>query len=342
MFRAIAAKDIDAWLAGLADTAEVLVPQRRPGGDVALAPLGRGERAGDYIRLDESPKRILLPQTDDLVRFEAGRGEPVLDQTQRILFGLRPCDAAAVAILDEFFAREYADPHYLARRKRMLLIVCACRRSGESCFCVSAGTGPVAAEGFDVQMFEIGGTWIAQAGTKAGEELIARGGRLFADPPKDVERRLDRFRRNAEDSQEVRLDLARARQIVREGAEPEGFWRSVAERCLMCGGCAYVCPTCACYDVADRPVGPGQGTRRRIWDTCILAGFTREAGGHNPRAEQPLRCSHRYQHKLSGSDSPARPFRCVGCGRCVDACLTRMGIITVLEELLEQTDSKKM
>lgn len=341
MIKAIATNSIDGWLKRLSAQAVVFVPQRRTGGDVVLEPMQPGRRAAHYRRLAESPKRILLPQVDELVRFEANRGRPVLDETQRILFGLRPCDAAAVAILDEFFSRDFADPNYLARRRHMRLIVAACPESAESCFCLSAGTGPVAADGFDVQLFDLGEIHLAAAGTEEGKALMARGGELFGDPPPDAQQQLAEFRRKSEAAQQTHLDLDRVRKIIRDRAEPAHFWEGVADRCLMCGGCAYLCPTCTCYDVADQPTGPGQGVRRRLWDTCVLGGFTREASGHNPREPQSLRCAHRYLHKLGGSDSSERPFRCVGCGRCADTCITRLGMIRVVTELLEGVAGSK-
>jgi len=338
MIKTIATDSIDDWLERLRSGAKVFVPQQRQGGDVVLEPMGRASRVADYIRLAESPKRILLPQVDDLVCFEEGRGRAQLDRTERILFGLRPCDAAAVMILDEFFSRDYADPNYLARRQHMKLIVVACRESQESCFCVSAGTGPVAGEGFDVQLFDFGEVHLAEAGTEAGENLMARGGDLLTDPPEDAREKIEQFRRKSRDAQKLTLDLDRIREIIRNHAEPADFWEKVAQRCFMCGGCAYLCPTCTCYNIVDRPEAPGRGVRRRLWDTCVLGGFTREASGHNPREELSLRCAHRYLHKLGSSNPPLGAIRCVGCGRCADVCITRMGLIRVAEELLEQVD----
>ena len=222
----------------------------------------------------------------------------------------------------------------------MRLIVSACMESEETCFCVSAGSGPVAVDGFDVQMFDMGPTHLAQSGTPAGEALIARGGELFTDPGPDAEQRRKEFQQKAQAGQKVRLDLERARKIIVDHAEPKGFWEKVSDLCLMCGGCSYQCPTCTCYNIVDRPTGPGKGVRQRLADTCVLGGFTREASGHNPRGAHSLRCGHRYLHKLGGSDIKSRPYRCVGCGRCASTCITRLGLIRVVEDLLKQTAGK--
>jgi sulfhydrogenase subunit beta (sulfur reductase) len=340
VIRAIHTSSIDQWLERLSTEALVFVPQRRAGGDVALGPLGQGARIADYGRLAESPKRILLPQMDDLVRFEDHQGQPALDRTERILFGLRPCDTAAVAVLDEFFGRDYPDPNYQTRRSHMRLIAVACLRSEDTCFCLATETGPIAVDGFDVQLFDLGEIHLAEVQTDAGEAMVARGGELFNDPGPDAQRQLAEFRRRSEATQTLHLDLRRVRRIIAEHGEPPDFWQKVSDQCLMCGGCAYVCPTCTCYNIVDRPVAVGRGVRQRLWDTCVLSGFTREAGGRNPRQLHSSRCAHRYLHKLGGSDIPGRSYRCVGCGRCAQACIARMGIIRVVNDLLKQTSGE--
>jgi len=330
---------IDEWLARLAAEAEVLVPQRRTDGAVTLAPMAEGERTGDYRVLHESPRRILMPQSDEIVRFEAGAARAVLDDRTRVLFGLRPCDAAAVAILDEFFGRDYADPNYQARRRRTALIVVACEDADDACFCASTQTGPVAETGFDLQLFPTGSDHLVQVGSDRGAALVDAGGQLFTEAGAKAQGRLAAFRRRAEQAQQARVDLARARQILLAREEPEGFWQSIADRCLMCGGCAYLCPTCTCYDVTDTVQAAASGPRRRSWDTCVLEGFTRESSGHNPRGPQAARCAHRYLHKI-GEGGAGFPFRCVGCGRCAEACLNDLSLRAVASELLRQVDAK--
>lgn len=340
LMKQISTKDIGAWLARLNEKAAVYVPIELPGGGAALDRLSSGPIVRNYIRLAEAPKRILFPQDDDIVKFDAGRASAVLDRTDRIIFGLRPCDAAAIAITDEFFSRDRGDPNYLARRKRMLLIVCACRKSQDTCFCASARSGPVAAGGFDVQIFDFGETTLVETGSEQGGKLIEAGGELFRDAPANAAEMIREFADSAAASQR-KLDLDRARKIIDSYGEPEGFWEKIGDRCLMCAGCAFICPTCTCYNIADSVTGSSEkagetasGVRRRIWDSCVLGGFTREASGHNPRGKQWVRCAHRYQHKLGGMDLPEGQFRCVGCGRCADACITNLGIISVIEELL--------
>lgn len=341
--RAIQPEKIDAWLDALAQAATVYTPQQRVGGDIILAPRGeQGPRRSDYRTTANSPRDILLPQGDEIVRFDAGRGEARLDTTDRVVYGVRPCDAAAVAVADELFLGEPVDPNYAARRNRMKMIVVACEDSAEGCFCISTRTGPVAVAGFDVQLYDLGDVLLAEPGTEAGQALIDAGGERFTDPPVGWEDRLEGFRRRAEEAQPKRYDLDRVRELIDNYDEPEDFWREIAHQCLICAGCAYICPTCTCYNIVDvvEDKDAGRGQRKRLWDSCVLGGFTKEASGHNPRAHHWVRCAHRYQHKLGESSLKDGRFHCVGCGRCVRACISDVGILYVVERLLE-SDAQK-
>lgn len=335
--KTIATGSVDHWLQRLSSQAEVLVPTRNAAGDVVLAPR-RGPAEMSFRRLHESPKRVLLPQTDDLVDFEGGKARAKMDRTQRVLFALRPCDCQAIAALDAVFGRDVADPHYKARRERMGLIVVACRESEDTCFCAATGSGPVARDGFDVQLVPAGDVYLVVIGSETGRQLVEAGGELFAEGPDDVLETIETCRRRAMETQPARPDLHRAQKLLGQVA-PE-FWQKLADACLTCGGCAYVCPTCTCYNIADRPVAEHTGVRQRLWDSCVLEGFFREASGHNPYGAQSSRCLRRYVHKLGGSDVSGQSFRCVGCGRCIAACISGLGMIRVVQELLESEVSR--
>jgi ferredoxin len=337
--------DVEPWLRELAKDCLVYVPTERAGGDVAYELLGEGKFVLDFGRLTESPKRLLFPQVDPLLRWKQMHAEPVIDETERIVFGLRACDAAAVTILDAFFMRDYGDPSYQARRSHTRLVVLACEESEESCFCSGTRTGPVLSQGFDLQMFPDGDGYVVEAGSEAGEKMLRDHAKWFKQPPRDWRARRDALAKRVAAGQPV-IDFGRAVEILRRHEESEGFWEDVARKCLVCGGCAYLCPTCTCFTFFERADGPGEqgaksGHRVRIWDSCILEGFTREAGGHNPFPEQRMRCARRYEHKLTGSELESFPYRCVGCGRCVATCLSRLGMIRVVRELLEKEKAGK-
>ena len=110
------------------------------------------------------------------------------------------------------------------------------------------------------------------------------------------------------------------------------MYEPIAERCIYCGGCLYVCPTCSCFHVFDE-IKAGSGVRYRNWDACVFEGYTREASGHNPRLEKSSRTCRRYEHKLKYDYLTTGMSGCVGCGRCLSACPVNIGMSQVIEEV---------
>ncbi len=326
---------VSDWLVELAREVEVWAPMARSAEDVVLAPFDPEKLTLDYGRLTEPVRRLFFPQRDTIFEFAEDKIEGHYDTTRRIVFGLRPCDARALALLDDFFTRNFEDPHYLSRRQNSILIVGACREPESTCFCEAAGGGPVAEAGFDLQFFDFGDYYLVPVGSEAGEKLVSERADIFKEPPRDFAHALTEFRKQASAKFAAELDMERAAELVRGSTDLEEFWQSVAARCMMCGSCAYLCPTCTCFEVYDRVAAPGKGERVRIWDSCVFAGYTREASGHNPRAEQHQRCVRRYEHKLESPQSPLCHYRCVGCGRCVDACMSGLGMTNIIKELLD-------
>ncbi len=114
-----------------------------------------------------------------------------------------------------------------------------------------------------------------------------------------------------------------------DGNFDSDYWDEISLRCLGCGACSYLCPTCHCFDIVDETTWKG-GERRRNWDCCSFGLFTKHASGHNPRAEQAARCRQRVMHKFKYFPERFGTLACVGCGRCVRACGVGQGLPTVL------------
>jgi hypothetical protein len=119
-----------------------------------------------------------------------------------------------------------------------------------------------------------------------------------------------------------------------EGKVDKNIWEELGQRCFSCGGCSYVCPTCSCFDVMDLPKSNDEYNRVRTWDSCMFAGFTKEASGHNPRLEKKDRVYRRYYHKLSYQYVEKNETHgCVGCGRCIVTCLGHIDMPIVVEKI---------
>lgn len=293
------------------------------------------------------PKRFVFPHIDRLLTIKRSKGDlqidPCYEEPKRAIFGIRSCDLAGIDHLDRFYlGREFRDIYYENRRKNLVLINVVCTDPendiGEECFCVCADTGPAARDHFDLQLMDLGEEFMAVAGSAAGEVL-------FADPifkkgtPAHVAKRRDILADVRKKFKPLTTSwFSAAVQFVSEGEIQDKTWEEIGNRCLECGGCTYVCPACTCFTVTDRQVGPDEFERVRIWDSCGFSGFTRMAGGFNPRRAVHDRRNRRFFRKLAHYFIQRElSMACIGCGRCAAVCHGDIGMPSVVEMVRRAT-----
>ena len=286
------------------------------------------------------PKRFVFPHMERLLTIRRKNGEihfePRYEEPKRAIFGIRSCDLAGIYHLDRFYlGREFRDVYYENHRKNLFLVNVVCsdpeRDISEDCFCVCTDTGPAAREHFDLQLMDLGNEFMAVAGSAAGEALLAEP--IFRKGTEaHVARRhaiLDETRRRFKT---MTSWFSATVRYVSQGEILEKTWEEIGNRCLECGGCTYVCPACTCFTVTDRQVGPNEFERVRVWDACALSGFTRMAGGFNPRRAVHDRRNRRFFRKLAHYFIQRElSMACVGCGRCAAVCHGDVGMPTVVE-----------
>ncbi len=292
------------------------------------------------------PKRFVLPPLERLLKIHKRAGqisiEPSYDESKRAIFGIRSCDVAGIQHLDRFYlGREFRDIYYEKHRQNLLLVNVVCtdaeRDIGEECFCVCADTGPAARKGFDLQLMDLGGEFMAVAGTPAGEALLAdplfkQGTEAQAGKRRSL---LDEVRKHFKTTTSWFSATVR---YVSQGDILEKTWEEIGNCCVECGGCTYVCPACTCFSVSDRQVAPEEIERVRVWDSCALGGFTRMAGGHNPRRAVHDRRNRRFFRKLAQYFIQRElSMACVGCGRCAAVCHGDIGMPSVVETIRRAT-----
>lgn len=312
---------------------EVVAP-RNVGGDLLYMPVERASEV-DFSRAPlDNPKMYVFPVTEKILNFEEGRVTPIVKFDRRVLLGVRPCDVAAFQYLKRFFGdgnggNRFRDPYVMEKMERLTVVAFNCPRPGDHCFCSAMGTGPVATSGFDLSLSDLGGAYLLEAGSEVGER-IARDLSLPPASSRELERR-EEVRRRCEAEMGIDFDA--------EGIEEKiGRWvnsvaESYGERCIVCGGCNFLCPTCSCFNMSDVERGASV-TRERFWDSCILRGFTWLAGGTFGRDSIAARMKQRLMHKLCYAVERYGAPSCTGCGRCSRVCPSYIYMEDMIRDLL--------
>ncbi len=266
------------------------------------------------------PRRTLWHATRDNghIRFTPAQAYPA----PTAVIGARPCDLAGAAIQDRVFeGGAHRDPDYAARRRDLFVVAVNCTEAAPTCFCTSLGTGPAVTVGFDIALTEIlepdRHIFVAEAGSARGAELldavphspttteqITSARHAVAKAAGSITRRLPT---------EGLPDLLAAHQLA-------GRWNATAERCLACGNCTQVCPTCFCASTEDtQSLDGSEFEKTRRWDSCFTLDFS-YMGGHPVRASIGSRYRQWLTHKLSSWVEQFGTLGCVGCGRCIVWC----------------------
>jgi sulfhydrogenase subunit beta (sulfur reductase) len=288
----------------------------------------------DYNRTILPPKKYFLPPRETLFRYEEGKGYmPCTDGLDRpiVLFGVHACDIYALNILDLVFAGKYSDPYYQTRRKNIAIIGIDCVPD-RHCFCRSMRADFVD-HGFDLFFHDLGDYYLTFVGTARGDDMVLATGPLFDFVTGDD---IDEYkRRSAEKRRAFELDIEiRDLPEIFELEYQSELWDELGTRCLSCGSCSMVCPTCYCFDVNDGvEFGSRNGSRVRSWDSCLFSTHALVSGGENFRHGRDSRVKFRFYHKQRGFVAEYGRPSCVGCGRCISACPVKIDIVEVINRL---------
>jgi len=293
----------------------------------------------DYPTTRLPPKKIFLPQREPLYEYEKKEGDVVIRDLRerwdkkRVLLGVHPCDIAGLLCLDKVFGLEYDDPYYWERRNSTVIIGITCKEPCEHGFCDVMETGPDAARGYDLLMTDIGGKYYLRPGSELGEKLLKAD--YFGEATEDDTRRRDAAIEGVRRKMKTDLDISGIEGRMKERVDDE-LWSEYTERCVLCGACNFVCPTCHCFTIRDETNFTGtKGRRVRVWDACHFKNFALIAGGLNFRGKKDSRIKHRIYDKLYYSKEKYGEFFCVGCGRCATFCPAEIDIKEVARKVQE-------
>lgn len=258
---------------------------------------------------------------------------PDLPVPRTAILGVRACDLTALRLQEAHFLRApHVDPFFSARRAALFLMAVHCSHPASTCFCASTGDGPVARSGFDLALTELEEGFLLAADSLAGEAVLA-----------------DLRLASASTDQEAQA-LAQAEQAIRQQSRhlPQGLedaplqallehphWETVGQRCLSCGNCTAVCPTCFCHVETEELSLDGTATTHlRQWDSCFTSGHA-AMGSWQIRPATHLRYRQWLGHKLLFWPAQYGRSGCVGCGRCLTWCPVGIDLTVEIAALLD-------
>jgi len=232
------------------------------------------------------------------------------------------------------FNDPYQDPYYLSKRSNTVLIGLGCTNPYDSCFCTSLGISPGEPTDVDLMLTDIGGEFLVEEVSDAGKQLIAKTSGL-AEATEAENTRANEVKEASFSKVTRSIDTKDIGSKLLACFEDEDYWERVAAKCISCGICTLLCPTCYCFDISDELVKQ-RGTRFRCWDSCAFPLYTKMPM-ENPREEKWRRVRQKVCHKYEFYPMNFGVIACTGCGRCIRLCPVNWDITQTLNSLPAKT-----
>ena len=291
----------------------------------------------DHIPTILPPKKYFLPQHETLLEYDTTEGQNMqafVEIEPMVIIGVHSCDIAGIQCLNHVFMDRPKDYHYQARHDKILLIGYECLKKCDgfaSCGLMQTHT-PTG--GYDIFMTDMGDHYYFSINTFNGKGMVQLfDGFELADIT--AEKTLKKLRSDKKKlfKNETDVSLSEIPSIFEWGFDSH-VWDRTAEKCLSCGNCTNVCPTCYCFDVNDEPeLNLAKGRRVRVWDSCQNETFAIIAGGENFRPKRAQRTRHRFFRKFKYPVVRYGKFFCTGCGRCSRQCMASINLKETISNL---------
>jgi ferredoxin len=215
------------------------------------------------------------------------------------------------------FKKDYLDPFYIKRRENTILLGLSCNTPDVNCFCTTFEDGKMHV---DALFTDIGDKYLIEVSSEKGKEITEKLSLAKKEEKKITKAKI--------------IDIKGITEKLDEIFNSD-LWKKIAMKCLGCGICTYLCPTCHCFDIQDESTLTN-GARLRIWDSCMREEYTLQASGYNPRPLRMDRMKNRIYHKFNYFPKNFNVFACVGCGRCIDNCPVNTNIIDVIDSIKKE------
>jgi sulfhydrogenase subunit beta (sulfur reductase) len=324
-------QQLEAFFKSVESDYEVLVPLRLHDGTRSLGKPGEGPLALAGGAIPQKITNVFFPQIETVLTIGPDGVKPQEAPAKPLLVvGFTAQDADCLEFIDRFYSEEYRDDVYFNKRDGAVIVCVSGRCGADGEFLKIAG------EKCDMELICDGQNYLAVGYTKAGKKLLKKAP-AGSEAPNGI---FEELKKESDTLPANELELIQAAsKLLLEDKVPEEFWLSISNRCIACTSCNLACPTCTCFDVFDREVD-GKIHRWRVWDSCQLDGFMREASGHNPMGTERIRTRRRIHHKLAADVTRWGHVTCYLCGRCDRVCPTGIGIKAVCREMVDQYGPK--
>lgn len=339
-YAVIKKEDFNTWLEHLKKKAKLYAPKKKENLFIFRPVKDVNEITLKYIPTILPPKKYYFPQKEKLFKFNINpfkTAKAIEEFEEYILFGVHTCDIAGIQCMDVVFRESPEDPNYLNRKDKMTIVGIECLEYCDKyANCTSMGTY-VPRGGYDVMMIDIGAKFILHINSEKGEKLI-KGLVYVKEAGEDDLAALQRVRENKEKAfkEEFIAPLLKVYEAFDTHFNSE-VWQDVGRRCVACGNCTAVCPTCYCFDVVDdMDLSLNQGVRYRICNSCQMDDFAKVAAGEDFRKGRDARQRHRYYRKFKYPVDKFNRYFCTGCGRCTRTCMAEINLIATVNSLLAE------
>jgi ferredoxin len=335
-------EDWQHFLAQISTEFDIYAPGQEPGG--AKYKIIKTDDLPNIVygeaRFNEPLKYFLYPPREKL-SFNAADKKQLPANTdipltkKNIVLGIKACDVRAIRILDKIFLEpDFIDPFYQARRENTFLITNDCTIPMETCFCGLLGHKPFPDEGTDLNLSFFDKGMLVEVYSARSKVLFEKYQLpLQSATEKDLKLLQENRQKVIQKVDEINKDFKLDKNLYNlvEGKFSSPVWAEISEQCVGCTACTNICPACHCFFLAEASAEKLE--KIRYWDSCQYTGFSRVAGGANPREKLMNRFRNRFYCKFEYKPKNFNLLACTGCGRCIESCLGKIDMRQVLTKL---------
>jgi formate hydrogenlyase subunit 6/NADH:ubiquinone oxidoreductase subunit I len=292
------------------------------------------------IEMTMSVKPLFFPKTAKVMKFREDNTGTTVSETdedplagQRVILGVKHCDARGLQVLDQVYKWDYIDTDYQKRRENTLIISTRCDKAGTQCFCTSLDYDVENSDAHDIRIVNgLDGKIYIQAVTQKGEGFVKEN--LSQQSAVGSQQSLEEIKKHYqlfEASFRLKMNYSEVNAKLQKLFDSPEF-ETVSSNCISCNTCAFICPTCHCFKITDEKI-KDTGVRYKSYDSCNNGYFTLMAGGHNPRPVKYRRWRQRALHKFVYYKERFGMNLCVGCGHCAISCPVNISIFDVVNQV---------